>query len=274
MWTLIYQLHGLRLQELLDAVAAELATDPGLLVAPERRDRVERAAVDVDLAGAHLLRKRDGLVLVAGPHRAGEAVPGVVGDLERLVLVGVLDDRQHRAEDLLLRDRHVGGDIGEDGGAHEVALLVRSLGAADDDASALVDALLDVADDALSLRPRHQRAEPRRLVERITGRVRRRTLRCQLDGTVVLRLVHEHPRPRGAGLTGVDEAVGEPDLHGLLEVRVGKNHVRALATELERDLLHGRSRELRHPRPARVEPVNDTMSMSGCAAIASPTVGP
>ena len=26
--------------------------------------------------------------------------------------------------------------------------------------------------------------------------------------------------------------------------------------------------------PARVEPVNDTMSMSGCAEIASPTVGP
>src|SRR4051812_33308631 len=27
-------------------------------------------------------------------------------------------------------------------------------------------------------------------------------------------------------------------------------------------------------RPARVEPVNDTMSTSGCAAIASPTTGP
>ena len=27
-------------------------------------------------------------------------------------------------------------------------------------------------------------------------------------------------------------------------------------------------------RPARVEPVNETMSMPGCAAIASPTTGP
>ena len=27
-------------------------------------------------------------------------------------------------------------------------------------------------------------------------------------------------------------------------------------------------------RPARVDPVNETMSTSGCAAIASPTTGP
>ena len=46
------QLQGLDLQQLLDRVAAVLAAVAGLLVAAERGQRVEGAAVDLDLAGA------------------------------------------------------------------------------------------------------------------------------------------------------------------------------------------------------------------------------
>ena len=40
---------------------------------------------------------------------------------QRLVLVVVAKDRQHRPEDLLLRDRHVGRDVGEHGRRDVVA---------------------------------------------------------------------------------------------------------------------------------------------------------
>ena len=41
------------------------------------------------------------------PDRRGEAVVRVVGARDRLVDVGELDRREHRAEDLLARDRHL-----------------------------------------------------------------------------------------------------------------------------------------------------------------------
>ena len=48
-----------------------------------------------------------------------------------------------------------------------------------------------------------------------------------------------------------------------------------LAAELERDALDGAAPPPRSPAcPRGVEPVNETMSTSGCAAIASPTTGP
>ena len=52
----------------------------GLLVAAERGVRVERAAVDLDLAGAQPAGDRAGVVRVARPHAAGEAVDDAVGD--------------------------------------------------------------------------------------------------------------------------------------------------------------------------------------------------
>ena len=53
------------------------------------------------------------------------------------------------------------------------------------------------------------------------------------------------------------------------EVGVVEDDVGRLAAELLRDALHRVGRGLARPAmPARVEPVNDTMSTSGCAAIA------
>ena len=69
----------------------------------------------------------------------------------------------------------------------------------------------------------------------------------------------------------VADAVGD----GLLEVGVVEDDVGRLAAELEGDPLDRLRRRARRTRlPARVEPVNDTMSTSGWAAMASPTTGP
>ena len=64
------------LQQLLDPVAPVLAPVPRLLVAAERGQRVEGAAVDLDLAGADPLGDRDRPLLVGRPDAAGEAVGG------------------------------------------------------------------------------------------------------------------------------------------------------------------------------------------------------
>src|ERR1700681_4615923 len=79
-------LEGFDFEVLLEAELAELAPDPGLLVAAEGGQGVEASPVDLDLPGpqppGHLL----GMILVAGPHTTGEAVHGVVGDLDGLFL--------------------------------------------------------------------------------------------------------------------------------------------------------------------------------------------
>src|SRR3712207_7596554 len=95
------QLEALGLEELLDAELAQLTALAGLLVAAERGHGVERPAVDLDLARpdapGHGLRPLG----VARPHPAGEAVDGVVGDADGLLLVVVREDGQDRPEDLL-----------------------------------------------------------------------------------------------------------------------------------------------------------------------------
>ena len=137
----VLELHRLDLQELFEAELAELAAVARLLVAAERREQVEAAAVDVDLAGAQAARDALGALGIARPHAAGQPVDGVVGDAHRVVFVLVGDDRQHRAEDLLLRDGHVGAHVGEHGRLDVVALgqPLGRLGAAGDELRALVD---------------------------------------------------------------------------------------------------------------------------------------
>src|SRR4029078_10736773 len=85
------------------------------------RIKFERAAVDVDLAGADPSRDFLRTRFVHGPDRAGEAVGRVVGDANRLVLILVAEVRAEGPEDLLLRDVHRVFTLAEDGRLDEVA---------------------------------------------------------------------------------------------------------------------------------------------------------
>src|SRR3954462_1903948 len=148
----VSELHGLDLEELLEAVRAVLAAVAAVLVATERGDGVERTTVDLDLAGADATSDLLGPLGVGSLHATRQAVDRVVGDADRILFVLVADDRQDRAEDLLLGDGHVVAHLAEDRRLHEVAVGVhvgRLLGATDDEVGALVDALLDVAGHAL-----------------------------------------------------------------------------------------------------------------------------
>src|SRR5271156_4750468 len=68
-------------------------------------------AVEVEVAGLELVAGAIELLAGGGVEGAGEAVLGVVGDLESFVEAGGLDDREHGAEDLLLREAGGGGDV-------------------------------------------------------------------------------------------------------------------------------------------------------------------
>src|SRR5438445_13726615 len=97
--------YVLQLCVVVERVWSQIATDSGLLEAPEGRRHAHRV-VRVDGDGPGLERPRDAhrAARAAGPDRSGKTVDGVVGDSYRLVLVSEWNDRGDRAEDLLARD--------------------------------------------------------------------------------------------------------------------------------------------------------------------------
>src|SRR6187549_319024 len=164
------ELNRLDLEELLEAITAVFPAMPRLLEAAKWSKWIERRSVDLDLPRTHSTSEGFRTLGVGRPDAAVQTVDRAVGDLGRLVLGVVRDDREHWAEDLLLGDRHVGLHLGKDRRADEVAALepLWRLGAAGDELRALLLSLLDEASDALALRLRHQGAEARAVLERVT----------------------------------------------------------------------------------------------------------
>src|SRR5574337_512733 len=231
-------LDRLGLHELVEAVVPEFASDAGLFVSAGRCQRVERATVDVDRAGLQSAGHRQGAVLVAGPHRTGQPVAGVVGDRHRLLVVGVGDDREHRAKDLFLGDHVVGFDIGEHGGRDEVP-WGRHLLAATDQSGALGQTGLDVVEHRGALARRGQGPEAGAGLHGVAGLVLLRGGGDQFECLLVSAFGHEHPGPGDAGLAGVEECVADANFHRCGEVGVVENHVGGLAAQLQGDLLDG-----------------------------------
>ena len=96
----------LLLGERVRGVRAELAAEPGLLVAAERRPVAHRRVrVHAEVAGLDAARDPQRPADVAGEDRAGQAVLGVVGQRDRLLLVVERHHRDDRPEDLLAPDR-------------------------------------------------------------------------------------------------------------------------------------------------------------------------
>src|SRR4051794_15264319 len=105
--------HALELAERGQAFRPVLAADSRALEAAERRAHVEGVPVDPVGPGPHLLRDLVAAVDILRPDRPGEPVVAVVGHVDGLLDRVVGDDRQDRPEDLLLGDRHLVVDVGE-----------------------------------------------------------------------------------------------------------------------------------------------------------------
>src|SRR5262245_6607104 len=98
------------------AVAAHLVT-------AEADARIEYAvAIYPDRACLDALRDPVRSRYVPGPDAAREAVRRIVREPQRILHVVERNDRDHRTEDLLARDRHVIAHVRENGRLDEVAL--------------------------------------------------------------------------------------------------------------------------------------------------------
>src|SRR5882757_2743300 len=135
----------LHLEIFFQAVLAPFAAIAGLLVAAERRGAVVGHALQVDVAGADLAADFSRTLDGTSRDVTGETIGRVVGDLHRVRFVLGAKDGQHRPKDFLARDRHVVGDVGEDGRANIKALVdaLRQARTAGDEGGTFLDAFLD-----------------------------------------------------------------------------------------------------------------------------------
>src|ERR1017187_6806891 len=87
------------------------------------------------------------LVFAGGVEGAGESVLGVVGDRQGVVETLRLDDGQHRAADLSLREAGHGSEIGDHRGLDEIAVARGAPATRNETPFALTE--LDVVEDRL-----------------------------------------------------------------------------------------------------------------------------
>src|SRR5829696_3366467 len=115
--------HRLDFEELLDAHAAVLAAETALLVAAERDLRGGRQrVVDADDAVLQPLGDAEGATDVAGEEVRRQTERRVVRHGDGLFLGVERDDRQRRAERLVVQNLRLRRDVGQDGRLVEVAL--------------------------------------------------------------------------------------------------------------------------------------------------------
>lgn len=216
---------------------AKLATNTRLLVTTEGELMVKHVvAVDPDGAGLEAVGHADGGVDVLGVDGGSQAVGGVVGQVDDLLLILELGDGADGAEDLLLHDLHVGADIGEDGGLDEVTLVAEAL-TTGEDGSTLVLTGLDVAHDTIVLELRNLRALEGLLVEGVADLV---LLSSLLEGGKELVVDGLLDVDTGTGAAALSVVVVDTEVDpvdGLIDVGVVKDDVGGLATKLEGDLL-------------------------------------
>ena len=234
------------------AVLVEIA-EAGPLPAAEgvvghrHRDR----HVDADHAHLHAGHEVAGGVAVAGENRDAVAVFVFGRQPQRLFVVVGAHDAQHRAEDLVGVDRHVGGDVVEQGGPDEEALLQAgviegqlvggALAAVDHQLGARLDALADVVAHPLERGLGDQRAvvglrvqavPDAQLVDALNEPVAQPICRLLADRH---RDADRHAPLAGAAVTGADQCVD-----GLVQVGVGQDdHVVLRAAEALRALAVG-----------------------------------
>src|SRR5579859_5097528 len=138
--------NGARFKKRIDPVSAIFTANARIFESSPGRLRIIRHVVDHNTTRPYL-RGHSTRALKVGPEDGGvEAIFRVVGDPDRLVLGVISDDGQHRAEDLLLGDRHVVLHVDKNRGFHEVTRLeaFRMTLAADENLSAFLDALADI----------------------------------------------------------------------------------------------------------------------------------
>ena len=194
----------------------------------------DRGRVDRDAAGADAGRDVGGVLDVLRPDRAAESVGRVVCDRDGLVLAPVRDHREHRPEDLFLRDLHRVVDVGEDRRLDEEALAkaLRRVPAADRP-RALLLARSEVPRDPVALPRADDGPDVRGGVQRIAELHRADRGAEGLDDLLIAGTRREDSRLCTAGLAVIQERRAEQRLERRPEIDVLEDDRRRLAAELE-----------------------------------------
>ena len=241
------------------AGGAKLAAVAGLLVAaPLCLRQVWVEVVDPDGAVAQGAGYALGAAGVGSVDGASEAVLGVVGDLDGLLLGGEGLDGHGRAEGLVVDTVHLAGcaidngrqvvhtsaQVGGAGAVLAVGVFAGGGAATGEDLGTLLARLVHVGGDLLAVLGGDERAGLRLLIGRAADLDLIGALYQGVDEFIVQGLFHDDAGSCGADLAGVEEGAIEGVVHGDVEVGIGEDDVRVLATELERGALDGLSRIL------------------------------
>src|SRR5436305_9404541 len=233
------RLRLLELQVRLESVQPALSAEAGLLVAAERRARVEPVeGVRPDDAGAEPLRHPEDTRSLLRPDAGAQPVRRVVRLLQCLLGSAEGEDGEDGAEDLLLGDPVALCDVREDGRHEPVALLRKSAGGLVD-LGALFDAGSDELPDLLELGGGVDRADVGVLVERVADAQRREAALELCDQRLVDGLLDEEARAGAADMSLVEVDPVDDPFDRLVQRGVVEDDVRGLAAELERELLAG-----------------------------------
>ncbi len=228
----------------------EFAAHAGLAEAAPLRLRKIRVEV-VDPDGAVPQARSDALALagVLRPDRSREAVGGVVAELHRLVLAVEGLNGDHRSEGFIDEYRRAARHLVQHGGCVVEALLEFPLapGAATAQACTLVEAFPDVGGHLVAVGRRNEGARFGVLVKRSAETDLAGASDQLVDEPLGDGFLDEEPGTGGAHLTGMDEGGIERVVEGGVEIGVGEDDVRVLATQLQRHLLDGARRRRGDP---------------------------
>ena len=205
-----------------------------------------RPVVDEDLAGFETMGHAHDAADVLAPEPRRQSEITVIGQRQRLLFGLETEDRQHRPEDFLTADHHLGRDAIED---HRTDEQPRpgNVFAAGTQHRPLLDPLADVAHHALMLGAVDHRPHEACRVQRV-ARLHALGSRHHLgDEGVADRVFHQQAGTGDADLPLVVEDGGSGTLRHAIQIRaIGEHDVGALATALQEDTLQVRLSGILH----------------------------
>src|SRR5688500_17768268 len=227
--------HVFRLQILLDTLYPSFAAETGVLDAAEGRRSVgDHALVEADHAGLDALADAKGSLQVAGVDVGNEAVLGVVGGGYGGFFRIEGGTWGYGAEDLLLQERRVLGDVVEHGGAVEVSCAFHLL-CTDQGSGSLAERVIDEIGDLLALVAVDEGAHLYALLGAAPDLHGLHTLRKLLGELAGLAVCDVEAVGRGARLADVAHHGDHGALDRGVDVGVVEDQERSVASELHSD---------------------------------------
>ena len=175
------------------------------------------------------------LAHIGAPYRRLQAVRRGVGLTYRLIQIGKTQHRQHRTEDLFLRDAHVAVHLIEQRRRDVIAAAVswRTCWPPASSSAPPILARIDIAHHRLQLGRIDNRPHHGRLVERIARLETRHHGQRLLDEALLDRFLHKQARRRIAALALIEVDRTHRRRHRRIQVgRIGADDIGRLAAQL------------------------------------------